>query len=379
MGKPLEAARGEVNGAARSLAPRAREIAAALLPDTIEDDATTTTLHFDPLGVCACITPWNFPVSIAQSSTLPALVAGNTVVLKPTEETPLVVQAWAEFLIERLPEDVLQVVHGADDQGKALVAGDVDLVAFTGSREAGRHIMGACAPGLKRMVLELGGKDPLIVLPDADPAEAAAFAAGSSFGNAGQVCVSTERIFVPEELADDFVRELAARADKLQLGDGLAPGTEMGPLVNVTQRDHVMEQIDEAVKAGAELVTGGEVRDGNFVAPTVVRNVTDAMSIMRDETFGPVACVSTYANIDEAVERANDTPFGLGAIVLCRDEEAAQSVARRLHAGMVGINKGCGGAAGSPWVGARQSGYGYRGSREGHRQFTQARLLSRPK
>jgi acyl-CoA reductase-like NAD-dependent aldehyde dehydrogenase len=297
------------------------------------------------------------------------------VVFKPSEETPLCGQAYADVLNEVLPPHVLLVVHGADEVGKALVRSDVDMVAFTGSREVGKHIMREASATLKRLVLELGGKDPMIVLEDADLEKAAKFAAHNSFRNAGQVCVSTERIFVLDSVADSFEKALASVAAAMTVGPG-SDGADVGPMVNARQRDHVLAQVDAAVAAGARVVAGGSHRD-NFVTPTVLTDVGDDMEIAREETFGPVACVTRVASVDEAVARANDTEFGLGAVVFGRDEERAAAVARRLTAGMIGINRSVGGVAGTPWVGARQSGFGFHKSRDGHRQFTQTRVVTR--
>jgi succinate-semialdehyde dehydrogenase/glutarate-semialdehyde dehydrogenase len=271
---------------------------------------------------------------------------------------------------------VLTVVHGADDQGKALVHSDVDMIAFTGSREVGKHIMREASGTLKRVVLELGGKDPLIVLEDADLEKAAKFAAFNSFRNCGQVCVSTERIFVMESVADDFEAALTELARAMQVGSGL-DGADVGPMVNATQRDHVLAQIDAAVSAGATVLTGGTGHHDNFVTPTVLSGVTEAMDIGTVETFGPVACVTRVSSADEAVERANDTRFGLGAVVFGEDEERTGAVARRLTAGMIGINRAAGGVPGTPWVGARESGFGFHKSKDGHRQFTQTRVLTK--
>jgi succinate-semialdehyde dehydrogenase/glutarate-semialdehyde dehydrogenase len=299
---------------------------------------------------------------------VPALVAGNTVVLKPSENTPLIGQAYGEILASLLPDDVIQIVHGDGEQGRALVAGDVDLVAFTGSRAAGKHIMAAAAPRLARVILELGGKDPMIVLGDADVDKAAAFAARNSFRNAGQVCVSTERIYVDRAIAERFVDKVASEAR----------GFDVGPMVNQRQRDHVLRQIDDAVARGAKVVAGGG-HQGLRVEPTVVVGVDHQMDLMREETFGPVACVQVVDGPDQAVDLANDTPYGLGAIVFGAPGESTEAVARRLGAGMIGVNQGVGGAHGSPWVGARESGYSFHGSREGHRNFAQVRVVSRPR
>jgi acyl-CoA reductase-like NAD-dependent aldehyde dehydrogenase len=306
---------------------------------------------------------------------LPALAAGNAVVFKPSEETPLCGQAYADVLNEVLPEDVLIVVHGADDQGKAIVQSDVDMIAFTGSREVGKHIMREASGTLKRVVLELGGKDPMIVLEDADIERAAKFAAMNSFRNAGQVCVSTERIFVMDSIAEEFEAALASIASAMSVGDGME-NSDVGPMVNAQQRDHVLAQVDAAVSAGATVLAGGEGHHDNFVVPTVLGNVTEDMDIACTETFGPVAVVTRVSSVDEAIDKANDTHFGLGAVVYGGDNENTAAVARRLTAGMIGINRPPGGALGTPWVGARQSGFGFHKSPDGHKQFTQTRVLT---
>jgi acyl-CoA reductase-like NAD-dependent aldehyde dehydrogenase len=306
---------------------------------------------------------------------LPSLAAGNTVVFKPSEETPLCGQAYADVLNEVLPNDVLIVVHGADDQGKAIVQSDVDMIAFTGSREAGKHIMREASGTLKRVVLELGGKDPMIVLGDADIARAAKFAASNSFRNAGQVCISTERIFVMDSVAEEFEQAVTEIASAMTIGSGMGD-VDMGPMVNGQQRDHVLGQVESAIAGGAKVLAGGDGHYDNFVVPTVLGNVTDEMDIANAETFGPVACVTRVSSVDEAVMKANDTHFGLGAVVFGGDSEETADVARRLTAGMIGINSAPGGAVGTPWVGARQSGFGFHKSADGHKQFTQTRVVT---
>ena len=378
MGKPLAEAMGEVKGCGSTMSASLQSIAEALKPEPLEDDSTASKMYFDPLGVAAVITPWNFPLAMPHWMVLPALAAGNTVIMKPSEETPLIAHAYAEILNESLPPDVLQIIHGADGQGKALVEAEVDLIAFTGSRETGSKIMQAAGGGLKRLVLELGGKDPLIVMEGADVEKAAEFAARNSFRNAGQVCVSTERIYVDDRIADRFQEAFIRHTQGMKVGSGLEEDTKIGPMISARQRDHVLSQVKDAVNRGAKVAYGGEGHHDQFVMPTILTEVNHTMPIMRDETFGPVACVARYANPDEAVELANDTPFGLGAVVFGPDEQA-ERVARQLDAGMVGINKSCGGAAGSPWVGAKQSGFGYHSGKAGHRQFTQTRVVSRPR
>jgi acyl-CoA reductase-like NAD-dependent aldehyde dehydrogenase len=379
MGKPLPEAIGEANYCADGLASELDEIVAALGDIVREDGRLTSVLRHAPLGVCAAITPWNFPILMPHQSVLPALVAGNSVLLKPSEETSLVACEYARILNEFLPTGVLTPVFGDGAQGRALVLADVNLIVFTGSRETGKKILADAGPGLKRVVLELGGKDPLVVLDDADLDQAAAFAVRNSFRNAGQVCVSTERIYVDARIHDEFLRRMIERTAALKQGDPAEPGVGVGPMVNARQKEKVLAQIDGAVRAGARVAAGGEPRSGNFVAPTILVDVNHSMEIMREETFGPVACVQAFRTVDEAVRLANDTPFGLGAAVFGSDAARAAEVAARIEAGMVGVNGGCGGADGSPWVGMKESGYGFHSGPEGHRQFAQVRVISRPR
>ena len=379
MGKPIDRAIGEAVYCAGELPRIAQAVAAALQPQEMEGRRARSTLYFDPLGVCAAITPWNYPVSMPQSLVIPALVAGNSVILKPSEETPLSGGAYASLLNEVLPPGVLQVVQGADTQGRGLVEAPIDLIAFTGSRAVGKQIMAAAAKRLTRVILELGGKDPMIVLDDADIEKAASFAVENSFENAGQMCVSTERIYVDEKVADAFESRVAEIARSVVLGSGSVGDAYVGPMVNARQRAHVLGQIDRALQAGARMLAGKQDVPEGYVAPTVLVNVDTEMDIMREETFGPVACIQRFTTVDEAVAQANDNPYGLGAAVFGQDEARAFNVARRLESGMIGINKGCFGVTGTPWVGAKQSGYGYHGSADGYRQFAQVRVITQPK
>ncbi|MEQ9617015.1 MAG: aldehyde dehydrogenase family protein [Phycisphaerales bacterium] len=378
MGKITREAISEASYIADSIPGSVDEMAAALEPTVLENETCVTTLYRDALGVAACITPWNFPLAMPHSQVLPALMAGNAVVLKPSEETPLCAQAYADILNEFLPEGVLQVVHGADEQGKALTASDVNLIVFTGSREVGKLIHNAASERLIRVILELGGKDPLVVLDGADVEAAAEYATMNTYRNCGQACISTERIYLQDGVADDFMKAFVKKVEALRIGDGLDEASDVGPMINAHQREHVIGQIDSAVKSGATIAVGGGDHPDAFVNPTVVDNVTHAMDIAREETFGPVATVTRVASVDEAVELANDTPFGLGAVVF-GPEKTAYDVARRIDAGMIGVNQSIRGVGGTPWVGAKESGLGFHGSAEGHRQFAQVRVVSRPK
>jgi acyl-CoA reductase-like NAD-dependent aldehyde dehydrogenase len=377
MGKPIRESLGEARGIGAGIESELEQIAQALEPEKVQAGNIHSVIYRDPLGVCAAITPWNFPVAMPHWMVLPALAAGNTVVFKPSEETPLCGQAYADILGEDLPPDVLITVHGADEQGRALVQSEVDLVAFTGSREVGKEILHSTATSLRRVILELGGKDPMIVLEDADLVDAARFAAWNGFRNAGQVCVSTERILVQDRVAEEFLELLAGEAKKAVVGDGLEKATIVGPMVNARQREHVISQVRDAVQNGARVLVGGGQDQAPFISPTVLVDVPDTVSIAKEETFGPVVCVTRFGSEEEAVGKANASPFGLGAVVFGGDEKRAERIARQLNAGMVGINRACGGAPGTPWVGARESGYGFHKGRDGHRQFTQCRVVSR--
>ena len=378
MGKPVKIAEGEVKACGALIVREAAEIVSALKPEVKDHGKFIETRYFDPLGVSLAITPWNFPLLMPVWQVLPALMAGNSVILKPSEETPLIAQAFVDLASKHLPADVLTIVHGDGTQGKALVRSDVNLITFTGSRAAGLHILKEASEGLKRVILELGGKDPLIVLKEADVTAAAKFAAVNGFRNSGQVCVSTERIYVEDEVFEDFNSQLVTEIENLKLGDSMDDSTDLGPMVNRRQKEIVDTQISQAIEAGAKVLTGAGKTDGNFVRPTVLTNVDHSMSVMSDETFGPVVGVMSFKNEDQAINMANDSRYGLGAVVYGQGERA-ERVARQLDSGMIAINRSVSGIPNSPWVGAKESGYGFHSSEHGHRQFCQVRVVSRMK
>ncbi len=377
MGKLRKAALGEAQSVAESL-KSLYQLIPAIEPEEHRENKLVTVVVRDPLGVVAVITPWNFPLSMPEAMFGPALLAGNTVVWKPSEITPLADALLHRLIAGELPPGVFELVQGADEVGKALVGGDVQMIAFVGSQAVGRSIMQAAGRDLKRLVLELGGKDPMVVLEDADLERAAEFAVNGSFRNAGQVCVSVERIYVHEAVADAFEAKVVERAKRYRVGPGTRDDVDMGPMATSTQRAHVLDQIEEARRRGARILTGGNALPGpgNFLEPTVVTDVTDDMALMREETFGPVAAIQRVPDADQAIAKANATSFGLGATLWCGDAGRAREFAARLDAGMVGINRGIGGVEGTPWVGAKQSGFGFIGSPEGLRQFTQTRKIS---
>jgi acyl-CoA reductase-like NAD-dependent aldehyde dehydrogenase len=310
---------------------------------------------------------------MANNLIVPALVAGNTVVFKPSEETPLVADAFVKILNQKLPEGVLQIIYGDGDQGKALVESQVNLIAFTGSQAVGKDIMARAAGGLKRLVMELGGNDPMIVLEDADISAAARFAVASSFENAGQMCTSTERIYVDKKIADTFEKLVVEVASRYKTGPWNMPGVNIGPIINPNQHAMIIDHIRDAESKGARILLGGSQQPERYIQPTVIADLTPEMIMEQEETFGPVVAMSRYTNLEEAVQRANNSVYGLGAVVF--GQRHAQSVADQLEAGMVGINQGVGGGN-APWVGAKQSGFGFHGSPDGHRQFAQVRVMS---
>ena len=317
-----------------------------------------------PRGVAAVLVPWNDPVAIACGQLAAALVVGNTVVFKPSEKTPLSAVAVVRTLAEVLPAGVVNLVLGDGRAGAALVADEgVDVVLHTGSVATGRRIAEQCAGQLKKAILELGGKDPLIVDAGVDPTWAAEQAAAGAFANSGQLCTSVERIYVHQNVADAFLDALVERASAIAVGPGLDPATEMGPLIDDRQRQVVDGHVRQAAEAGATVLTGGRPADGPgfFYPPTVVAGVTGDMALLRDETFGPVAPVQVVASFDEALARANDTDYGLAATVLTPSVEHAHRAVRELQAGTVKVNAVWGGAPGGAAIPHKRSGtaFGY--------------------
>lgn len=333
------------------------------------------TIEYTPLGIAVIISPWNYPLAMANNLMMPALMAGNSVIWKPSEETPLIAQAFFDIIHKGFPQDLLQIVHGDGTQGKKLVENDVNVIGFTGSQATGKDIMAKAAPSLKRLVMELGGNDPMIVMKDADLQAAARFAVASSFENAGQMCISTERIYVAEEVADQFEQYVTALATQYRVGPWDMEGVNIGPIINAKQRSIIIDHIQDAVEKKARVLHGGLKHPDHYITPTVLADITTEMRIEQEETFGPVVCISRFADLEEAISRANNSTYGLGAVVF--GNAGAQEVADRLEAGMIGVNQGVGGGGDAPWVGAKQSGFGFHGSAEGHRQFAQVRVVSR--
>jgi acyl-CoA reductase-like NAD-dependent aldehyde dehydrogenase len=318
----------------------------------------------EPYGVIGIISPWNYPFSIPATEALAALVAGNAVILKPSEFTSLVALQLQSLLhAAGLPEDVFQVVIGDGATGVALINSPIDKVVFTGSVATGRRIAMAAAERLLPVVLELGGKDPMLVLDDADVDVASSAAIWGAFVNAGQACLSVERCYVHRSLYDAFLKACVEKANQLRVGPGLDGASDVGPMIHERQLQLVEAHVRDAVARGARILTGGSRCAGlglNFYQPTVLADVTSAMCIMRDETFGPVLPVMAFDSDEEAVRLANDSEFGLAASVWTRDNARGQRLASRIQAGTVMVNDllSCFGISEAPHGGVKSSGLG---------------------
>ncbi len=378
-GKPLIENRDEVGWAAAAFdyyAEIGRDSAGRVIPP-IESTQLAMVLK-EPMGVVACIVPWNYPLLLLAWKLAPALAAGNATVCKPSELTPLsTLQALECF--DHLPPGVVNVVIGDGTVGGQVVADErVDCVAFTGSVATGQRIAAMCAERVARVNLELGGKDPFIVCADvADAVEIAARGgAWAAYLNAGQVCTSAERFYVAREIYDDYLTAFVEHAESLRLGDPLDPDTDIGPMVSAAQRAKVTDQLEAAVAAGATIAHGGDSAghpSGHFLSPTVVTGAPAETALLREETFGPVAPIVPVRSLDEAIELANGTRFGLGANVYTRDLQIAVRCMRELKAGTVWINDPLTDNDAGPFGGFKQSGLGRELGREGLESFQETK------
>lgn len=342
-------------------------------------------LRREPLGVVGAIVPWNIPMLTIVWKVAPALLAGNTVVLKPDEHAPLIaLELMKEFEAAGLPKGVLNVVVGdGEDAGARLSAHpDVRKVAFTGSTSVGQSILAASADSVKQVTLELGGKGPNIILEDADLSVAIDGSIYACMANNGQACEAGTRLLVPSSKRDEIVERLVARVNSMKLGDPLDPATDIGPLITADQRDRVLAHLDAAQAQGAKIATGGsapegeEFANGNFVEPTVVVDVTNDMRIAREEVFGPVLSVITYDTVEEAIAIANDTDYGLSAGVWGSNEEQVLDVARQLEAGMIFVNDWHVLHPAYPFGGYKQSGLGREGGPDALDEYTEQKYIS---
>ncbi|PRC95095.1 NAD-dependent succinate-semialdehyde dehydrogenase [Solimicrobium silvestre] len=384
QGKPIAEARGEVVYAASFVewfAEEAKRVTGDVMSSTWTDKRMVVIKQ--PIGVCAAITPWNFPLGMITRKVAPAIAAGCSIVIKPAEQTPLSALALVELARRAgLPAGVLSVVT-ADSQnsieiGKLLCASKtVRHISFTGSTPVGRILMQQSAPTVKKMALELGGHAPFIVFDDADLDAAVEGAVQSKYRNAGQTCVCTNRFYVHSSLYDAFVSKLAAKVQAIQVGDGMTEGVLQGPMIDGQAVEKVAQHVQDAISKGAKLVIGGKSHalGGYFYEPTLLSNVSNDMQIMSEETFGPVAAVMKFETEAEVIAAANNTDFGLASYFFSRDIGRIWRVAEKLEYGMVGINTGLISNEVAPFGGVKQSGLGREGSSYGMDEYLEMKYL----
>ncbi|MBB3294504.1 succinate-semialdehyde dehydrogenase/glutarate-semialdehyde dehydrogenase [Mitsuaria sp. BK045] len=382
QGKPLAEARGEIVYGASFVewfAEEAKRVRGEVVPTT---DASKRTLVIkQPVGVCAAITPWNFPLAMITRKVAPALAAGCPVVIKPAEQTPLTALAAAE-LAQRagMPAGVLNVVTGDGEHsiaiGRVLCENEVVRhLSFTGSTEVGRILMAQCAPTIKKLSLELGGNAPFLVFDDADLDSAVEGAIASKYRNAGQTCVCANRLYVQAGVYDAFVAKLAEKVGGLKVGNGFEPGVTQGPLIEDAAVEKVERHVADAVAKGAKVLVGGARLHDRFFQPTVLSEATSEMLCAREETFGPVAPVFRFTTEAEGIAMANATEFGLASYFFSRDIGRIYRVAEGLESGMVGINTGLISSAEVPFGGVKQSGLGREGGHQGIDEYVETKYL----
>lgn len=381
QGKPLTESRGEIAYAASFIewfAEEAKRIYGDTIPGHQKDKRIIVIKQ--PIGVTAAITPWNFPAAMITRKAGPALAAGCTMVVKPASQTPFSALALAE-LAERagIPKGVFSVVTGsAGAIGSELTANPiVRKITFTGSTEVGAKLMEQCAPGIKKVSLELGGNAPFLVFDDADLDEAVKGAMQSKYRNAGQTCVCVNRIYVQDSVYDTFAQKFQAAVEKLKIGNGLDDGVDVGPLIDDRAAAKVREHIEDAVSGGAQVLTGGKAHSlgGSYFEPTLMINVPHTAKVAKEETFGPLAPLFRFKDEAEAIALANDTEFGLAAYFYARDLGRVFRVAEALESGMVGVNTGMISTEVAPFGGVKSSGLGREGSKYGIEDYLEIKYL----
>jgi acyl-CoA reductase-like NAD-dependent aldehyde dehydrogenase len=380
QGKPLSNSVREVAGTAHSL----EAMANIKVKDQVlrNDGKNLITLQFRPMGVVGAITPWNVPVGLAAHKIAQGLIAGNTMVMKPSPYTPLSTLILGELSRDILPPGVFNVVAGGNDLGQWLTEHPgIDRISFTGSVATGKRVMGSASGTLKRVTLELGGNDPAILLDDADFDAMTPKIFGAAFANCGQVCMAIKRVYVPERHYDRVCNSLADLAKNYRVGDGFEPDIQMGPLQNKMQYDKVLSVLEDTKsRPGVRILAGGHTlnQPGYFLAPTIVADISDDSRLVKEEQFGPILPVLKYKEVDEAVARANDTRMGLCASVWTKDIEKGAAVAAKIEAGTVWVNHHLGSEADVPFGGFKESGVGREHGVMGVQSYMEAQVINLP-
>ncbi len=378
QGKPRAGAEWEIMGSVYWL----REMSNHSLPDEVVMDTPDRRVvtHFSPLGVVGGIVPWNFPVLLAVWKIAPALAAGNTIIIKPSPFTPLCTLKLGELCRDRLPPGVFNVITGGDDLGKWMTAHPgIDKIAFTGHTDTGKHVMASAAKTLKRITLELGGNDPAIVLPDVDPRKVVPELFWGAFQNNAQFCNATKRLYVHEDIYDELLKELVAYAGTQKVGDGADPDTALGPIQNAPQYEKVIEYFEDCRKNNYRFAAGGDVNreaGGWFIPVTLVDNPPEDSRIVAEEPFGPILPVLKWRDEADVIQRANDTPYGLGASVWGQDLDAVERIGSQLDAGTVWINEIHQYSPHQAFGGHKQSGIGCENSLHGLMEYTNWKTIT---
>ena len=383
QGKPLNEAIGEINYANQYVewfAEEAKRLYGELIPPSSSEKRLF--VQKVPVGVVAAITPWNFPAAMVTRKLAPALAAGCTVVFKPSEETPFTALKLAELAEQAgIPNGVINVLTGDPKEIVGVWQTDsrVRKITFTGSTPVGKLLMKDAADTMKKLSLELGGQAPFIVTNKADIETAVKGAIQSKFRNGGQACVAANRFLIQEDIADEFIVRFTKETANLKYGNGLEEDVLVGPLINEKAMMKITEHVKDAVQKGGIVLTGGSAvmeEMGYFYQPTVVKNASDDMLCMTEETFGPLAPVSTFKTIEEAIERANKTPYGLAAYVFSQDIQEALYLVERLEYGVIGLNDGLPSAAQAPFGGLKESGLGREGGKQGIDDYLEEKYIS---
>ena len=375
QGKPLTESRGEIgyaNTFIRWFAEEGKRVYGDVIPAT--KSQLRHVILKQPVGVCAAITPWNFPAAMITRKAAPALASGCTMIIKPATETPFSALALGVLAEQAgIPAGVIQVVTGKSSVIGDILTGDsrIQKLSFTGSTEVGRTLMAQCAPTVKKLSLELGGNAPFIVFDDADLEKAADGLIASKFRNAGQTCVCANRVYVQDSIKDKFLDIFVKKVEALKVGDGMKEGIDIGPLINEKGLDKVQELLNDALDKGATLVTGGDKNDASKLSfnPTVITDVNSDMDIASEEIFGPIATIFTFKDEADVIAKANDTIYGLAAYFYCSDYARSWRVTEALEYGIVGHNTGLISTEVAPFGGVKQSGFGREGSKYGIEEY----------